>query len=84
MGKVAKPVNKPYYVFNGFNAGLKPQKIINMKQSPGGKNYFLVKWRKIESPTYVEAEVAKKMCPLLVCEFYQKHFVIKSHGIVKR
>jgi len=80
MGKVAKPVNKAYYVFNGFQAGLKPKEIIQLKRY-GGKNYFLVKWGKTEDPTYVEAEVAKKKCPLLVCLFFQNHITFKSDQI---
>jgi len=75
MAKIAKPAKKPFYIFNGFEVGLKPKVIINMKQV-SGKNYFLTKWWKTEAPTYLEAEVAKHKCPILVCEFYQKHIII--------
>jgi len=78
MGKKAIPVRKPYYVFNGFECGLKPKTIINMKQLPGGKLYYLVKWENIYSPTYIKGEVAKQKCALLVCEFYQKHTIFKK------
>jgi len=84
MGKVAIPVEKSYRIFNGFDSGLEPQKIINMKQLPGGNNYFLVKWKKRKIPTYIMAEVAKKKCPILVCEFYQKHIILCGNTIVKK
>jgi len=81
MAKIAIPVTKPYYVFNGFDAGLKPKEIINMKRY-GAKNYFLVKWGKTEDPTYVKAEVANKRCPLLVCVFYEKHTIVNGDTIL--
>jgi len=82
MGKIAKPVKKSYFIFNGFDFGLKPQKIINMKQSPDGNIYFLVKWKKTKIPSYLITEVAKKMCPLLVCEFYQRHVIFSGNKFV--
>lgn len=80
MSKIAKPVNKPYYVFNGFHAGLKPKEIIQLKRY-NGRDYFLVKWGRTEDPTYLEAEVAKKKCPLLVCLFFQNHTYFKGDKI---
>jgi len=77
MDKIVMPVTKPYYVFNGFHAGLLPKKIINMKQY-GGKNYFLVKWRLSEEPTYLEAEIAIEKCPLLVCLFFEEHLIFED------
>ncbi|CAI6353708.1 unnamed protein product [Macrosiphum euphorbiae] len=81
MAKIATPTTKPFYVFNGFEAGLKPKVIINMKNY-NGQNYFLIKWWKTKDPTFVKSEVANARCPLLVCKFYQKHTIFKGATIL--
>ncbi|XP_026819056.1 uncharacterized protein LOC113557695 [Rhopalosiphum maidis] len=64
--------NKGIFVMNGFRYGLQPDKIISLKQLNNSKRFFLMKWKETEDITYVRASTAKKHCPLLVIEFYQR------------
>lgn len=73
MGRVARRVKKAYYVFNGFDCGLKPQRIMHLKKLPNGQMYFLMKWGKTDRPTYIKREDANIKCPSLVIKFYEKY-----------
>jgi len=72
MDKTVIPKTNGKFYLNGFRSGLQPEKIISMKRLQNGKHFFLMQWKETNDTTYVKAKTAKKHCPLLVIEFYEK------------
>jgi hypothetical protein len=67
-----------------FENGLIPEKIIGATDSlgrsgaggsGGGKLMFLMKWKNSTKTDLVLSTAANKICPQLVIEFYEEHFI---------
>lgn len=58
---------------DGFDRELVPEKIIGLKQERNTKLY-LIKWRGVTRPEYVNAEYIKRRYPYHVIEFYEACF----------
>ncbi|XP_065207212.1 chromobox protein homolog 5-like [Planococcus citri] len=57
---------------NGFERGLKPERIIGATDT-SGELMFLMKWEGTDEADLVRSVDARTKCPQLIIEFYEKH-----------
>lgn len=57
---------------NGFERGLKPERIIGATDT-SGELMFLMKWEGTDEADLVRSVDARSKCPQLIIEFYEKH-----------
>jgi len=69
MKKLNKNPDGPIF-FNGFEYGLKAEKILTMNKIKRSL-YFLIKWEDINKPTLVKTIYANNNCHSLVLQFYE-------------
>lgn len=68
-----KPQPKPEITkLNGFERGLKPERIIGATDT-SGELMFLMKWEGTDEADLVRSRDARNKCPQLIIEFYEKH-----------
>ncbi len=63
---------------SGFERGLKPERIIGATDT-SGELMFLMKWMGTDEADLVRSVDARKKCPQLIIEFYEKHLTWNSH-----
>ncbi|KFD72293.1 hypothetical protein M514_15566 [Trichuris suis] len=64
--------NKRYFQEekNGFQRGLKPERIISVTDITGQLEY-LIKFEGSETPEFIPKQIANVQCPLLILEYYE-------------
>jgi len=55
-----------------FDSGLEPEKIIGATDT-NGELAFLIKWKNSNTDMFIPSKIARKHCPQLVINFYEKH-----------